>query len=77
MKEGGLKMDVTTLTQLIGSLGFPIAACIAMYITLNKQSEQHREEMTKLTESLNNNTLAITKLTERLSLYNAGDDIHG
>lgn len=70
-------MDIASITQLIGSLGFPIVACIALYITLNKQNEQHKEEMSKLTESLNNNTVAITKLTERLSINNPGDDIHG
>lgn len=70
-------MDVASITQLIGSLGFPIVACIALYVTLNKQSEQHKEEMNKITESLNNNTIAITKLTERLSMSNMGDEMHG
>ena len=70
-------MDITTITQLIGSLGFPIVACIAMYCTLNKQNEQHKEEMNKITESLNNNTIAITKLTERLNFVNIGDEEHG
>lgn len=59
-------MDVTVITQLIGSLGFPIAACIALFYRMNKQDEQHKEEMTKITESLNNNTIALTRLSEKL-----------
>ena len=59
-------MDVTVITQLIGSVGFPIAACIALFYRMNKQDEQHKEEMTKITESLNNNTIALTRLSEKL-----------
>lgn len=59
-------MDIAMITQLIGSLGFPIAACIALFYRMQKQDELHKEEMTKITESLNNNTIALTKLTERL-----------
>lgn len=52
--------------NLIKDLGFPIAVCIAMFWMNNKQTEQHREEMTKITEALNNNTLALTELRDRL-----------
>lgn len=61
-------MDVGIITQLVGSLGFPIAMCIAMLWMLNKQTEQHKSEMDKITEALNNNTLALTKLTTKLGV---------
>jgi hypothetical protein len=61
-------MDVTIVTQLIGSLGFPVVACIALFYQSNKQEERHRTEMEKLGDAVNNNTLAITQLTEKLSL---------
>lgn len=61
-------MDAGILTQLIGSLGFPIAMCIAMLWMLNKQTEQHKSEMDKITEALNNNTLALTKLAAKLGV---------
>ena len=60
-----------TIINLIKDLGFPIAVCIAMFWLNNKQVEQHKEEMAKLSEALNNNTLAINKLNERL---NHGED---
>lgn len=59
-------MDYSVMVNLIGSLGFPIVMCLMMYARLNKQDEQHKEEMTKLTESLNNNTIALTQLTSKL-----------
>lgn len=59
-------MDMTTITQLITSVGFPIAACVALYLQMNKQSEQHKEEMSKVTEALNNNTIALNKLAEKV-----------
>jgi len=59
-------MDVNVLIQLIGSLGFPIVACGALFWRMLKSDEQHVEEMTKMSEALNNNTSAILKLTERL-----------
>lgn len=59
-------MDVSALTQLVGSLGFPIVACIALYVRMNKQDELHKEEMSKITESLNNNTIALNRLVDKM-----------
>jgi hypothetical protein len=55
-----------TVINLIKDLGFPIAVCIAMFWLNNKQVEQHKEEMSKVTDALNNNTLALTELRDRL-----------
>lgn len=59
-------MDVNSLIQLVGSLGFPIVACGALFWRMVKSDEQHKEEMNKMSEALNNNTSALLKLTERL-----------
>lgn len=59
-------MDVGNIAQLISSIGFPIVACIVLFKQTQKQQEQHAEEMSKITESLNNNTLALTRLTAKL-----------
>lgn len=66
------------IAELIASMGFPIAACLAMawyvkYMTdcYNKQLEEirlrHEEETKKLAEAINNNTMALQMLSERLS----------
>lgn len=59
-------MDVNLLIQLVGSLGFPIVACGALFWRMVKSDEQHKEETSKMSEALNNNTNALVKLTERL-----------
>lgn len=59
-------MDVNSLIQLVGSLGFPIVACGALFWRMVKSDEQHKEEMNKISEALNNNTSALVKLTEKL-----------
>lgn len=59
-------MDVNSLIQLIGSLGFPVVACGALFWRMIKSDEQHKEEMNKMSEALNNNTSALIKLTDKL-----------
>lgn len=59
-------MDMTNVTQIISSLGFPIAACIALFWKMNKEEAAHKEETEKLRQTIENNTLILTKLYERL-----------
>lgn len=58
--------DIGAITQIIGTLGFPIAACIAMFSMLNKEREAHKEEMNELKQALANNTLALQSLADKL-----------
>ena len=60
-------MDVQTILQAVGSVGFPIVACAAMFWRNYKTDERHREEMNKITEAINNNTIALTKLLDKLN----------
>ena len=59
-------MDANTMIQLVGSLGFPIVMCGALFWRMVKSDEQHKEEMDKLSVALNNNTIAITNLSDKL-----------
>lgn len=67
----------SNVVQLISSLGFPIVACIALawyvkYSTDQNNKEvaemrkEHRDEINKVTEALNNNTLALQQLVDHL-----------
>lgn len=69
---------VETVVQIVQSVGFPIAMCIAMgaYVkyTEDKSREervemqtQHAEEMDSVKTALNNNTLALQELVEKLN----------
>lgn len=59
-------MDVNTIITLISSVGFPIVACIGCGWYINKKDSQHKEESDKFAEALNNNTLVIQKLVDKL-----------
>lgn len=61
-------MDISVITQLVGSLGFPIVCCGALFWKQVKSEQHHTEEMLKISEALNNNTLALQKLTDSLSV---------
>lgn len=56
-------MDVNQITTLIGTLGFPICACIALFWRLEVEQNLHREEAAKLTEVINDLKQAITELS--------------
>lgn len=76
-------MDANMIITMVGSLGFPIVACIGMAIffrEVNKNyredikelSSNHKNEMDKVTEAINNNTIVVQKLIDKLD--KDGDD---
>ena len=62
-------MDFSTVTQFVSTLGFPIAVCLICFWYINKREEQHKDEVTELAKAINNNTLVMQELVDRL-----GDD---
>lgn len=62
-------MDFSTVTQFVSTLGFPIAVCLICFWYINKREEQHKDEVTELAKAINNNTIVMQKLVDRL-----GDD---
>ena len=74
-------MDANVIITMIGSLGFPIVACIFIAIFFSKTQDNyradikdmqamHKQETDKMTEANNNNTRAL----ERLIIKIGGDD---
>lgn len=70
-------MDVQTIATLIGTLGFPIVACCGMAYFFAKVNDNyrndikeiqanHKEEISGMTEAINNNTLVIQKLVDKM-----------
>lgn len=64
-------MDFSGVMQAISTVGFPIVMCVAMFMNSNKQTEIHKEEISKMTEALNNNTIALNRLQVKF-----GDDLN-
>lgn len=65
-------MDIQAILAAISTVGFPIVMTGALFWKMNKQDDDHKEEMGKVTEAINNNTIALTKLSDKLS----GDHNH-
>ena len=61
-------MDISGITTLISSVGFPIACCIYLIYSNNKTSQQHTEEVEKLRQTVENNTKVMIKLCDRLGV---------
>lgn len=70
-------MGIPDIISAITTVGFPIVMCGAMawyvkYITdknreqINEMNEKHKTEMNDIVTAVNNNTLALQKLCERM-----------
>lgn len=56
-------MDISEITTIISTIGFPIAACIAIFYMMNKEREDHKNEVDDLKGVISeiNQTLASLK----------------
>lgn len=54
------------ILQAISTVGFPIALTLILLWYIYDSSNKHKEEIDKVSEALNNNTLALTKLLDRM-----------
>lgn len=57
---------INDLAALISTLGFPIGMCLIMCYYINKINDAHTEETDKFAEALNNNTVVLQKLCDKL-----------
>lgn len=73
-------MDFASVLTAIGSVGFPIVACCGMAYFFSKVNSnyradikeltaQHKQEMDSMTQAINNNTMALQRLLDKI-----GDD---
>ena len=59
-------MDVNNLTAIVGTLGFPIVMCLMFFKYIKQMTEQHKQEVKELSEAVNNNTLVMQQLIDKL-----------
>ena len=75
--KGGVYMNINDVLTAVTTVGFPIVCCGAMmyYVkyTTDKHREeietlntQHKDEMKEVTSAINNNTLALQKLCDKM-----------
>lgn len=65
-----LLTEVTTVSQLVTTIGFPIVMCGAMAWYIKYVTDKHDNEMKTVIDALNNNTLVIQKLCNKLGEEN-------
>lgn len=63
---------MSEVVQLVSTVGFPAAMCLILLYYMFKREEEHGKEMAELKKAINNNTLAVNRLSERIK--NGGAD---
>lgn len=63
------------IVQIIGSLGFPIVACIFLFKQNIDIEKKHTEEMVGLMQGLSNNTLALQHLADVIDTTKGDSDV--
>lgn len=59
-------MDIQDILSIVTTVGFPIAVCLICFWYINKIDEAHKTEIDKLSAALNNNTLVMQQLIDKL-----------
>lgn len=67
LSQAVTNVDIPTITNIISAVGFPICVCLICFWYINKQQELHKAETDKLAEALNNNTIVMQKLVDKLA----------
>lgn len=69
-------MEMNDVITAINTVGFPIVCCLILAYLVYKMNVSHKEEMNQLKEALNQNTLVIQKLSDKLDnlFYKREDD---
>lgn len=57
-----------TIISAISSLGFPIVCCLIVLYMYWKSDQTHKAEVDKLSEAVQNNTVVMEKILERLEV---------
>lgn len=70
-------MDVDIITSLISSLGFPIVVCVALGWYIVYRDKQTNAEIESLKDTIENNTLVIQKLTDKIDCINSHNTDEG
>lgn len=57
---------LTTILEAVSTIGFPIICCLIMFKNNKDMQESHKEEISSLKTCIENNTIQITKLYEKI-----------
>ena len=60
--------DMQEIVTIVTNLGFPIAVCIMMAMYIRELTNKHQTETKEFTEALNQNTIVLQKLCDKLDV---------
>lgn len=58
------------IVSIISTVGFPITLTLILLWYIYDSNNKHKEEIDKMSAALNNNTIALTKLLDRMERDN-------
>lgn len=59
-------MDFASIVSAISTVGFPIAACVILYLQQIKQNQFYQNQYTQLKEAIDNNTKIMSELLAKI-----------
>lgn len=59
-------MEYSEIIQAISTVGFPIVMCGIMFWYIIQQTKEHKSEMDKITEAIQNNTIVMNQMLEHM-----------
>lgn len=59
-------MDITEITNMISTVGFPIVMCIILFKYMEKNDDKREQEAKEMREAINNNTNVMNSLLENI-----------
>ena len=68
-------MDISAITSAIGSIGFPIVLCLMTFRYVSEDGRKRNELFVEMTKAVNNNTLAIQQLADKMDI-DIAEELH-
>ena len=65
---------MSDIVTIITNLGFTIAICIVLMLYIKELLNKHEAETKEFTQALNNNTLVLQKLCDKLDVERVEED---
>ena len=59
-------MDINTITQIFSNMGVPVACLAVTFYLWYQETLSHKNEIENLQKALENNTLVIQKLLDKM-----------
>lgn len=66
LSEGKEMENIDIVLNAITTVGFPIVMCAILLWYIYKSQKNHKEEVTRLTEAIQNNTVVMEKILTKI-----------